>query len=98
MAEFMFLMHGDAVRAIPQADWGPYLSDLRVKGVLQGGSALGGGTTRRQAGAPGALSGHIGGYLKVVAADLEAAEALLPGNPVYEAGGTVEIRELPVTG
>jgi hypothetical protein len=31
----------------------------------------------------------------VNAENLAAAKSLLPGNPVYEAGGTVEIRELP---
>lgn len=36
--------------------------------------------------------------LPAVAADsLDAARALLAGNPVFEAGGTVEIRELPRT-
>jgi hypothetical protein len=32
-----------------------------------------------------------------MARDLAHARSLLPGNPVYEAGGTVEIRELPRT-
>jgi hypothetical protein len=34
------------------------------------------------------------GYLIVHAADAQAATSFLDGNPVYEAGGTVEIREL----
>jgi hypothetical protein len=34
----------------------------------------------------------------VIAADLDQAKALVAGNPVFEAGGTVEIRELPETG
>jgi hypothetical protein len=33
----------------------------------------------------------------VNANDLEQAKSLLVGNPVFEAGGTVEIRELPRT-
>lgn len=40
------------------------------------------------------ITGHIGGYIRIRAVDLEAAQALVVGNPVYEAGGTVEIREL----
>jgi len=40
---------------------------------------------------------HIGGFIRVMARDLAHARSLLPGNPVYEAGGTVEIRELPRT-
>jgi len=34
----------------------------------------------------------------VNAASLDQAKSLLIGNPVFEAGGTVEIRELPPTG
>jgi hypothetical protein len=33
----------------------------------------------------------------VKAASLEEAKSLLAGNPHFEAGGTVEIRELPRT-
>jgi hypothetical protein len=40
-------------------------------------------------------SNHLNGYIRVAAQNLEAAQALVIGNPVYEAGGTVEIRELP---
>lgn len=49
---------------------------------------------RKEGSAP-EITHYLGGYLRVRAASLEAAEALLAGNPVYEAGGTVEIRELP---
>ena len=41
---------------------------------------------------------QISGYIRVRAEDLNAARELVFGNPVYEAGGTVEIRELPRTG
>jgi hypothetical protein len=36
-------------------------------------------------------------YFKVRAKDLEHAREFLVGNPIYEAGGTIEIRELPKT-
>jgi hypothetical protein len=98
MAEFLLLMHADATRETALADWGPYITGLQASGAMLGGSAMGGGTTARKAGTPGPLSAGIVGYLKVAAPDLAAAEALLTGNPIYEAGGTVEIRELPVTG
>ena len=42
-----------------------------------------------------ALRPHLSGYIRVQAETLEAAKKLLEGNPVFEAGGTVEIRELP---
>jgi hypothetical protein len=37
------------------------------------------------------------GFIRVRAKSLEQAKALVAGNPLYEAGGTVEIRELPRT-
>jgi hypothetical protein len=46
----------------------------------------------------GAMSSHLSGFIRVAAADLAAARGLVAGNPVFEAGGTVEIRELPRTG
>lgn len=39
----------------------------------------------------------LSGFIRVRATNLEEVKALLTGNPVYEAGGTVEIRELPRT-
>jgi hypothetical protein len=40
----------------------------------------------------------LSGYIRISAGDLDEARGLLAGNPVFEAGGTVEIRELPRTG
>ena len=40
---------------------------------------------------------NIDGFIRVRAATIEDAKQFLEGNPVYEAGGTVEIRELPRT-
>jgi hypothetical protein len=64
---------------------------------LQGGSAIGPGLCARKGGPPPPVTGHLTGFIRVAAADLEDAWALLSGNPVFEAGGTVEIRELPYT-
>jgi hypothetical protein len=36
----------------------------------------------------------MNGFIRVRAEDLTAAKKFLIGNPIYEAGGTVEIREL----
>ena len=41
---------------------------------------------------------HLGGFIRVGAESLADVDALLAGNPVFENGGTVEIRELPKTG
>ena len=43
------------------------------------------------------LTHELAGFVRVSAKDLDEACTLLAGNPVYEAGGTVEIRELPET-
>jgi len=47
---------------------------------------------------PTAISRQIAGDIRIRAENLNAARELVIGNPVYEAGGTVEIRELPRTG
>ena len=94
MAEFIFLMHSDAAEDSGH-DWGPYLDQLRRSGRFDGGSAIGDGACYRKSGPLPEIAGHIGGYIKVEAQDLAEAATLLAGNPVYEDGGTVEIRELP---
>lgn len=92
MADYIFLMHEDAPGGL---DWDPYLSKLRESGVFQGGSAIGAGACFRKSGAAPEPTAHIGGFIRVTAVDLDTARKLLAGNPVFEAGGTVEIRELP---
>lgn len=94
MPDFIFLHHDDA-SGDGGLDWDPYLSRLREAGVFQGGSRIGQGHCVKKSGiAPEPIS-HISGYVRITAKDLEEARTLLPGNPVFEAGGTVEIRELP---
>jgi hypothetical protein len=88
-------MHGDAPS---NGDWGPYLSGLRASGNFQGGSAIGDGICARKAGAVPELTAPLSGFIRIQASDMAQARALLAGNPVFEAGGTVEIRELPQTG
>jgi hypothetical protein len=96
MPDYLFLMHNDAVAA-GQA-WAPYLHMLIEDGTLRGGSAIGDGVCERKHGVPAALTSHLAGFMRVSADNLEHARSLLAGNPVFEAGGTVEIRELPQTG
>jgi hypothetical protein len=45
-------------------------------------------------GAAPAITGHVVGFIRVGADSLDHARTLLVGNPAFEAGGTVEIREL----
>ncbi len=95
MADYLMLMHNDltATEGGPEA-WEVYIADLVALGRLQGGSVLGAGICLRKGKRPRKLSAGISGYIKVEAEDLSHARRLISGNPVYEAGGTVEIREL----
>jgi hypothetical protein len=97
MNDYILLMHNDVPEGQrrPAHEWPDYLAKLREAGAFQGGSSIGGGVCVRKAGSTLEISGHIGGYIRIRAANLDAARALVAGNPVYEAGGSVEIRELP---
>jgi hypothetical protein len=93
MPDYLLLMHDDATEA--ENGWDAYFATLRRSGAFQGGSAIGDGASFRKQGSPGVVARHLAGFIRVTAADLEAARRFLVGNPVYEAGGTVEIRTLP---
>jgi hypothetical protein len=93
MPDYLILMHRDVEGA--EAGWPGYLAKLGATGRFQGGSSIGAGASFRKSGTPLPVSDSIVGFLRVEADDLAGAEAMLAGNPVYEAGGTCEIRLLP---
>lgn len=95
MRDFIMLMHDDAPARPSPEQWTAYFAFLRSRNAFEGGSAIGPGETFRKQGVPAAPSSHLGGYIRVRAGTLGAARELLSGNPVFESGGTVEIRELP---
>ncbi|TPG20569.1 hypothetical protein EAH87_07410 [Sphingomonas koreensis] len=95
MRDFIMLMHRDTTTAPAPDRWPAYFAVLRERGAFVGGSAIGAGQCFRQNAAPAAASAGIGGYIRIRADTIAAAQALLAGNPVFECGGTVEIRELP---
>lgn len=97
MKEFILFMHNDAERSALPDEWSKYFARLRESGRFQGGSAIGDGECHRKGGPPGQLHSSLGGYIRVLASDLEEAKTFVTGNPVFEAGGTVEVRELPRT-
>jgi hypothetical protein len=100
MPDYLLLMHDDTRELGNQGrndDWGPYIGRLQASGNFQGGSAIGGGVCARKSGATPSITGHLSGFIRVSASTLDDARTLLIGNPVFEAGGTVEIRELPRT-
>ena len=96
MAEFILLMH-KLPDGIVEEDWSPWLDRLAQSGNLRGGSEIGGGKTCCKLGRPATMTSHINGFVRIEAADMNEAEMLLSGNPVFEAGGTIEIRDLPVS-
>ena len=96
MLDYIFFTHRDAGQTADE-DWAGYIAGLQKAGVFQGGSAIGPGVCVRQEGSAPSTTDHLAGFIRVQAADLEHARRLLIGHPGYEAGGTVEIRELPRT-
>ena len=93
MNDYLFLMHA-GTQAEPE-DWAIYIAKLRAAGCFQGGSSIGSGICATKSGAAPAPTRHLAGYMKIRATDLNHATALLEGNPVFEGGGVVEVRELP---
>ena len=98
MPDYLMLMHNDPSKAARDDDWATYIQSLAKTGKLRGGSAIGGGVARRKSGVAPPITAHIGGFIRVEADSLAEAEVLLAGNPVFENGGMVELRELPRTG
>jgi hypothetical protein len=94
MNEYLLLMHAGAPGDSAHT-WPAYFATLQAAGVFEGGSAIGGGVCVSKAGTVADIARQLVGYIRVRAESVDAARSLLAGNPVYEAGGTVEIRELP---
>jgi len=94
MSEYIMFMHNDA-GSDDDGAWESYLRGLKERGVFEGGSEIGGGECVRQGKPAPPVTAHLGGYIRVTAASIAEAKSLVPGNPHFEAGGTVEIRELP---
>jgi hypothetical protein len=93
MTDYIFLMHKDAIADVAD-DWEVYIEKLQQGGYFQGGSTIGPGECFRKNGTVPQISSHLTGFIRVEADSLVHAKSLLTGNPVFEAGGTVEIREL----
>jgi hypothetical protein len=96
MAEYILFMHDDAKADDPSA-WNAYLQTLKQKGVFEGGSEIGGGICMRKDAASRDITKHLVGYIRVAATTIDEVKSFLSGNPHFEQGGTIEIRELPQT-
>jgi hypothetical protein len=101
MQDYLLLMHGDVQETCGDGDdaaWEAYFSRLIASGNFQGGSSIGTGLCIRKSGTIPVIAGHLTGYIRVIAENIDHARALVAGHPGFEAGGTVEIRELPKDG
>lgn len=99
MNDYLFLMydskHSDAGT---DSDWERYIERLVGTGHFSGGSAIGGGLSVSKSGDASGIAAELSGYIRVTASSIEEARDLLEGNPTYEGGGRIEIRELPRSG
>lgn len=92
MNDYIILMLNDAPDG---GDWHGYIAGLRQSGHFDGGSSIGAGVRLRKGDADQPAGLAVTGFLHVRAASIDDAKRYLAGNPDYEAGGSVEIRELP---
>jgi hypothetical protein len=93
MKQFIMLMHNDVTMPEVATHWPRYVAQLEQLGALRGGSSFGTGQALRQGTTAPPLSSLVG-YMLVAAPDLATAQRYVVGNPTYDAGGTVELREL----
>jgi hypothetical protein len=98
MPDFILLMHSDVQdrdAANNGQRWGEYFRKLRAAGGFNGGSSIGRGVRMRKGADAAPADRTIEGFIRIEADSLQAVQLLVEGNPNYEAGGTVEVRELP---
>ena len=98
MKDFILFMYGDAADQVAANDgdqWGKYFASLHSSGQFEGGSSIGAGLRVRKGHPDRPSTPELNGFIRIRAEDLAGARTFLAGNPIYEAGGTVEIRELP---
>lgn len=92
--EYLLLIHRDAHGSIPPEQWEAFFERAGASGFFRGGSELG-ARCLIGAGAGGATTDHLAGYMRFDAEDREALMALLASHPVVRHGGTVELCEMP---
>ncbi len=98
MKSFILFMHADTrdqALANDGQKWGEYFASLHASGCFEGGSAIGQGIRFRRDHPDEPSRPDLGGFVRVRAESLADATRFLAKNPIYQAGGTVEIRELP---
>ena len=87
MPDYVMVMKGSA----SAGDWDTYIQKLIDSGGFRGGSSLGNGVRATKGEADG--ESDITGFIRLSLNNIDEAQALLAGNPLYEAGGVVDILE-----
>lgn len=97
MNDYIIFMHDDTETPMDVATsaWEDYFAMLQASGRFLGGSSIGPGVCVHRSGKTTPVTQHLSGYIRVQAESIDDAKKLLLGNPVLNAGGTVEIRALP---
>ena len=72
-------------------DWDDYIEKLVSSGKFRGGSSLGNGVSVVKGKVDGGF--EVTGYMRFSAESIEEVKELIDGNPVYEAGGSIELLE-----
>ncbi len=97
MADFLLLMHDDALSEDDVRLGGLIWPGWKLRACYAGAAPSAAAYARARMARRPRLRAHLTGFIRIEARDLRHAQSLLAGNPTYDAGGTVEIRELPHT-
>lgn len=87
MLNYVMLMMGSASKG----DWEAYIEKLISSSEFRGGSSLGKGVAMSKGQRDSECS--VTGYVRFAVDNLDKAKELVSGNPLYEAGGRVELLE-----
>lgn len=102
MAGFLFAFHGGATASTPEegaalmAAWGAWMGGLGPALVDPGNYAEDSRTVQADGTVTdGGGANPVTGFMVVDADHMDAAVALTQGCPIFDAGGSVEVLELP---
>ena len=96
MRDFILIMHNDAQSTMDVADatWTSYFENLKKQGAFVAGVEIGDGLCMVKMRPAPPPTAEWSRYIRIRASSMRDAAQLVEGNPVFEAGGTVEVRVL----
>lgn len=94
--QYLVLIHGNADSVPGKEEWDHFIQEAHNSGMFQGGSALG---KRYAMGKESAFDSTqiIVGFMRFDSDDLMPLQDLLESHPVIRHGGTLELREMPLS-